>query len=317
MAFDLIKFNSNTQLAMNEKVAQNVAAFNQASQGTLVLRAGSNMGDYNQGAFFSEVSGLVRRRDANAATSVSAVALAQAEIDSVKVAAGTPPVDFFPSQYTWMQLNPEMAALKLGEQLAVAQMQDMLNTAIRALVGAVSNASVTYDGSAGTASIAALNLGAVKFGDRASDLRAWIMHSKVAHDIYAAAIANSTVLFKFGDIFVREDGFGRVFIVTDSSPLFNATPTPDVYYTLGLAEGAAVIESNNDFYATMVETTGLENIKRTYQAEWTYNLGLKGYTWDRTNGGSSPSNTALGTSTNWDKVATDYKNTAGVRVTTQ
>jgi hypothetical protein len=64
-----------------------------------------------------------------------------------------------------------------------------------------------------------------------------------------------------------------------------------------------------------VETrNGDENIRRTQQSEWTYNLSLKGYKWDETNGGASPSDAALGTGTNWDKQATDIKNTAGVKM---
>ena len=62
----------------------------------------------------------------------------------------------------------------------------------------------------------------------------------------------------------------------------------------------------------MVDDTGKENIQRTYQAEWSYNLGLLGYSWNTAAGGSSPSDTALGTPSNWTKVATSNKDTAGV-----
>ena len=61
-----------------------------------------------------------------------------------------------------------------------------------------------------------------------------------------------------------------------------------------------------------MDTTGSENIKRTYQAEWSYNCGILGYAWDETAGGKSPTDTAIGTSTNWKKIATSNKDTAGV-----
>lgn len=48
------------------------------------------------------------------------------------------------------------------------------------------------------------------------------------------------------------------------------------------------------------------------QVDYTFGLSLKGYTWDESNGGKSPSDAALATGTNWDKVATSIKHTAGV-----
>ena len=77
------------------------------------------------------------------------------------------------------------------------------------------------------------------------------------------------------------------------------------------------MQPNGDFHAILQDTAGGENIKTTYQAEWTYNVGLKGYAWDIAAGGKSPTDVALGTSTNWDKVATSNKDTAGVLVKTK
>ncbi|MNO64399.1 hypothetical protein D3C76_551270 [compost metagenome] len=57
---------------------------------------------------------------------------------------------------------------------------------------------------------------------------------------------------------------------------------------------------------------GKERIETTIQTDYTFGLGLKGYTWDVTNGGKSPSNAALATGTNWDKTASSIKDTAGV-----
>ena len=39
---------------------------------------------------------------------------------------------------------------------------------------------------------------------------------------------------------------------------------------------------------------------------------LKGYTWDETSGGKSPTDAELATGSNWDKTVSDIKNTAGV-----
>jgi hypothetical protein len=61
---------------------------------------------------------------------------------------------------------------------------------------------------------------------------------------------------------------------------------------------------------------GDENITRSWQAQWSYNVGLKGFAWDKTAGGHSPSNAALATGTNWDRFATETKDLAGVIVNT-
>ena len=313
MAFDITVFNKQTYLTMTEVVAQDVEKFNQASGGALVLAAADNQGDFDIKASFKAISGLVRRRNAyDQSGTVAAAALQMLQNASVKVAGGTPPIVFEPQQYAWINQNPELAAAEIGTQLAKAQMQDMLNTAILATVAAIGGvAALNHDGTAAVASFSALNTAASKFGDRMMGIKAWICHSKVMSDLFANALTNGQSLFKYETVNVIQDPFGRIFVVTDAPALF-IDDTTDNYLTVGLTEGGAVIQPNNDFNATMVDTTGYENIKRTYQAEWTYNVGVKGYTWDTTNGGKSPNDTALGTSTNWDKTASDNKDTAGV-----
>lgn len=316
MAFDLVVFNKQIYTGMTETVDQQLDAFNAASNNALVLApSSSNMGDFAIEASFKVISGLVRRRNATATTAVAATNLQQLKKAAVKVAAGTPPITFEPGQYRWIQDSPETAAVVIGDQLAKGMLQDQLNTAIRSLVGAISGNTGAIHTVTTTASIAALTSAAGKFGDRQSSIAAWIVHSKVMGDIWQAALQNSSQLFRFGDVAVMQDQFGRKFIITDSPALVKAKSgeeTADTYYSLGLVQQAALVEPNNDFDATMVDTTGKENIQRTYQAEWSYNVGLYGYGWKTATGGASPTDTALGTSANWEQTATSVKDTAGV-----
>ena len=60
----------------------------------------------------------------------------------------------------------------------------------------------------------------------------------------------------------------------------------------------------------------MNNAKEIIKGEFSFNLGIKGYTWDKANGGKSPNDTAIALSSNWDRVATSHKDTAGVKVTT-
>lgn len=316
---NMVVFDDYVQRTITEVIAQQVDLFNAASGGTITLTTNRNRGDFAHYSQFAEIAGLIRRRDVYASGAVGSVALSMLQNASVKVAAGTPPIAFNPSQFTWIQEQPEVAGVVIGEQVAIGQFQDMLNAGLKAARAAMVNvgASASYNvPSQGSLTLNALNRGAQKFGDRAQNIRAWVMHSTPLHDLFDQSLTNTNRLFTFGDVRVLEDGFGRRFIVTDSSSLYGAVTSPDVtdYYTLGLVENAIVVEDNGDFFSNLQTVNGDENITRSWQGEWTYNLALKGYTWDTTSGGKSPTDAEIGTGTNWDKTATDIKNTAGVAV---
>jgi len=314
---DMTVFDSFAYSSFTETIAQKVELFNAAAQGTLVLRPARNIGDFDQEAFYGLISGLVRRRDAYGNGSVTAVDLAQLQKNTVKVAGGSVPVRWTPQQFSYVQRNQEEAGTAIGEQFAKGVFGDYLNTAILSIQAAMTaNTDIVYDAEDGTLELSDLVAGAALFGDRAQALRAWIVHSKPMHNLYGTTITNSNDLFQFGNVNIMQDGFGRVFIMTDS-PALVAAGTPDVYSTIGLVEGGAMVEDNGDLFTNIETSNGTENILRTWQAEYTYNLGLRGYSWDEANGGASPTDAELGTGTNWDKVATSDKDTAGVMVTSQ
>jgi hypothetical protein len=312
---DLAVFSEQLYSTSTEVLRQQIDLFNAASNGAIVLQSAAHQGDFNEVAFFQKISGLVRRRNAYGSGAVSSKKLAHISDAMVKVAAGTPPVELDPGQFKWIQMNPEVAAAAMGQQLAIDTMADMLNTALTAGRVALSGQSaIIYDATADTVktvNATALNNTAFKFGDRSGDIAVWVMHSKGMADFYGAAIANAANLFKYGTINVVSDPFGRLFVVTDAPGLVVAG-TPNVYYTLGLAPGGLEVHQNNDYTDNIQTTNGDENIKRTFQAEWSYQLGIKGFTWDKTNGGKSPNDAALATATNWDKIVTDNKDLAGV-----
>lgn len=317
MAFDLQVFNAQTRDVMTETIDQDIAKFNEASGGAIVLINKPFEGDFSITSAFQAISGLVRRRNAHGTGTLSPKRLKEMLDVAVKVAAGTEPVEFEPGQYRWTLRNPELAAIKIGEQLAKARMADMLNAAIRCTVAAIGNNSdMKHDASSAKPTFSVLNAGAAKMGDRSGALRAWVMHSTVMHNLHENALANAERLFTYEGINVLRDPFGRVFVVTDSPSLVD-TSSGTKYNTLGLVENAAIVNSNNDFDAVMQPVTGKENLGAVYQAEWSYGVGLKGYSWDMTSGGKSPNDEALGTGANWDKVATSNKDTAGVLVVTQ
>lgn len=311
-------FNQYAYSTFMELLSYNIALFNAASKGAITLRSAANQGDFSEQAMYARISGLVRRRDAYGSGAVAAVDLSMLQATSVKVAAGTPPVNIDPHWWQWIQRSPDEAGVLIGKQLAEETLLDMLGVAVKANVAALTNvgATVVSDGTGAVLGLGRLNTAASLFGDRAQDIAAWLVHSKPMFDIYAAALTNAAQLFVFGNVKVVQDGFGRPMIVADLPDLVY-TSSGTKYHTLGLVAGGVLIEQNNDFVDNIETKNGDENIQRTYQAQWTYNVGLKGFAWDKTSGGKSPTNAALATGTNWDQYATSIKDLSGILVNSQ
>lgn len=308
-------FQDEVYTSTTELVAQEVDKFNAASNGAIVLSTAMNQGDFGKEAYYKAISGLVRRRDPyDRSSTVSAVDVDHLLKVSVKVAGGTPPINIDPDLLAWIQRDPDEFAQIISEQLAKGMLQDMLDSSLGAAVAAIRNADIAgartiYDGSGANASLLALNSTAALMGDRGNQLGAWIMHSKPCFDVYGAAITNSNRLFEFGTVQVMQDGFGRPFVITDSDSLVDSG-SPGGYSSLGLVRGGIVCQQNNDFISNIETSNGKENISRTYQAEWSYNIGVKGYQWNTAV--KAPSDAELVTETNWTKIATSVKDTAGV-----
>lgn len=316
---DLAVYSEYAYSAMTEILDQQINLFNGASDGTIILRPAAHQGDFSDEAFFAKiVGGTVRRRNAYGTGAIANKSLRHLVDTSVKVAAGTPEIELDPSQFKWIQQNPQVAGAAMGQQMAVDSMADMLNTGIGATVAALSQTASNVNdvtGVAGKDKATFVNLTNTtnKIGDRAAMIRAWVMHSSPMNDLFVNALSNAERLFQYGTVGVTRDPFGRLFVISDSPALQWTTAAPDSgYWTLGLQTGALYIGQNNDFTAAEMQKTGQENIQHTYQAEWSYNVGVMGYSWDKTNGGKSPNDAALFTSTNWDQYATSHKDLAGV-----
>jgi hypothetical protein len=108
-------------------------------------------------------------------------------------------------------------------------------------------------------------------------------------------------------------------LVTDSASLVIADgggAGVNSYATLGLTANAILLEDSEEDIIHAELQTGLQNLVVRMQGEYAFNMGLKGFTWDMTNGGVNPDGTALGTGSNWDKVLTNAKDLAGIALET-
>ena len=306
-------FNEYLKRTTIETLAQDVEKFNASSAGAIRLTTQGIDGDFLQESFWAGLHGAQRRVDRYAANGAQAsTPLAQKQYDSVKIAGGFGPILWEPSQLSWIQKNPEEALEVISRNLSEAIMADQLNTAISALAGAIGNQpSATNDVSA-TAGVTyvAINNAHALFGDASQRLVAQVMTGAMYHKLVGQNLANAERLFQFSGVQVV-DILGKAVIITDAPALYEAG-TPNKQKVLSLADGAAVVMDGSDLITNIETSNGKERIETTMQADYTFGLGLKGFTWDVANGGKSPTNAELSTGTNWDLVANSIKASAGV-----
>ncbi|PLP85680.1 major capsid protein [Pseudomonas sp. FFUP_PS_41] len=306
-------FNEYLKRTTIETLAQDVEKFNASSAGAIRLTTQGIDGDFLQESFWAGLHGAQRRVDRYAANGAQAsTPLAQKQYDSVKIAGGFGPILWEPSQLSWIQKNPEEALEVISRNLSEAIMADQLNTAISALAGAIGNQpSATNDVSA-TAGVTyvAINNAHALFGDASQRLVAQVMTGAMYHKLVGQNLANAERLFQFSGVQVV-DILGKAVIITDAPALYEAG-TPNKQKVLSLADGAAVVMDGSDLITNIETSNGKERIETTMQADYTFGLGLKGFTWDVANGGKSPTNAELSTGSNWDLVANSIKASAGV-----
>ena len=306
-------FNEYIMPATIETLGQMVDKFNGASNGAIRLTTEGFTGDFLQESFFAAIHSAQRRVDRYAAqASAAATDLTQLKRSAVKIAGGFGPIRYEPSQMTWLE-KPTTEGIEVASRnFAEALMKDQLNSAIAALVAAISaQAAATNDVSA-TAGInySTMNGAHAKFGDRSGDLVAQIMTGAVYHKLIGANLTNTPQLFQAQGVRVV-DILGKAVIVTDAPGLYVAG-TPNKDFVLSLAPDAAIITDGADLISNIETKNGQTRIETTMQVDYTFGLALKGYTWDETNGGKSPTDAEIATGSNWDKVVSDIKFTAGV-----
>lgn len=316
-------------LGLVETLVQNSEAFNAASLNTIRLVQNALMGDFAQESFFKVIDGLIRRRNvASGSPGNEAVTPKEMSVDefiSVKLNRGIGPVDQTLDSFRKLGMSAdfEIISFMLGEQVAKAVQVDSLDSGLRAVVGALLNqAALNIDIGGAVSPQRTLTTNDLvdtlaQFGDAAARVRMWVMHSKVYYDLVKSQItANIDGISNFNVAQANPVTLNRPVLVTDSTALVNTSSPGGLteYVTLGLVENGVVLQESED---TLIHTdiiTGNENIVARMQGEYAFNLGLKGFKWDTSNGGVNPADSALGTGSNWDKAATADKDLAGVAI---
>lgn len=323
-ASDMVIYQEEFQTGLVERVTQFLSAFNEQSRGAIRMVPRALKGHYSKAAFFKDVAGLVTRRDITSTAGVTALAMTQDEVISVKLNRKIGPVAQTLDALKKAGLTEADASRVFGQMAGERKMKDMLNSALLAVETAIAGqgATLTSDitalvAPANLATTAGLRTALAKFGDASQDVVCWVGHSKPHFDIIGALMAqNVTGLTDIVTIQGAVPAYlGRPVVVTDSPALVDLNGSAaDSYNTLGLTANAVVVEESEDetYFTDIVG--GAENLYRIFQSEYAYNVTVRGFKWDIANGGVNPADGALGTTTNWDKVAHDDRLLAGVRL---
>lgn len=313
---DFQEFTDYAYQAFTSTLQQKVALFNEASRGAIVLESMAFTGDYKQKSAFENLSSLVGNRDPSATTAATEHALAELLQVDVKVGWGIPNISYTNTAFDWTNRDPAEAGTLFGDAVAEGAMAYQLNSAIAAAVAALDDADITYDGTAGKASLISLNRGAAKFGDRQSAITAWVMHSDSMNKIWENGLINSERLFQFGSVQIVTDQAGRPLIMTDSDALHFDNGGTENYYQLGLVAGGMMVQDQGDLRSYNVTDLSEENAKQLLKSEGSFGVGIKGYSWNTSV--TKPDDAALALPSNWTRVAgLGHKDVAGVRVVTQ
>ena len=323
-ASDMMIYQAEFQTGIVERITQFIIAFNEASRGAIRLVPRALKGHYSKEAFFKDIATLVSRRDITSVAAATDLALIQDEVISVKLNRKVGPVAQTLDAIKKAGMTEAEASRAFGQLAGDRKMKDMLNAALVAVETAIqavtaNNLDITGE-SVKTASTIALARTIAKFGDASNEIVCWVGHSKPHNDILQGLITDKVT--GLADLVTLQGAvpafLGRPAVITDSPALTDANGSAtDTYNTLGLVRDAVVVEeSEEESFATEI-VTGLENLVRRWQSEHAFNVKVKGHKWDVTNGGANPTDAALGTTTNWDKVASDDKLTAGVRLKSQ
>jgi len=302
---------------LTEVLVQNANVFNAASRDSIRIIPQIVRGHYEKTSFMAQISDLITRRDLTSVSSATDTALSQGEHVAVKVNRKIGPVANTKDSFRKLAETPQELSMILGQQAGAAIAVDYVNTAIRSAVAATkSNSSLVKNYATTTITHKKLLETMALFGDRASRIVAWVMHSKIYFDLVGQAITDK--ILNIADVAVAEGTtptLGKPTIISDSEALISenepSSDADDTYHVLGLTEDAIQLKESEERDAVLDPVTGLENLVLRWQGEYAFNVGLKGYAYSTT-AGNNPTDATLASSANWSKVVTNDKDCLGV-----
>lgn len=320
-----------------EMLTQFSDAFNAQSGGAITLSSESKRGDYAEQTFFQNINSLISERDPTSMSALTDKNLPQVKKQEIKLNRTVGPVattyDAFRKTGQGGQDLGELSEktgatgidlfdLVVGQQTAKAVQVEMINTALASFVAASGNrANLLFANAAGSIVTTDLASGLQKMGDAANNIGIWLMHSKVFFDLVKEQIStNRDGVTNLAVATGTPLSLNRPILIMDSPSLIKPNgggASINTYYTFGLSKGVLECVDTEDMMLASQLITGQANLAVRLQGEYSYNLGMLGFTYDVANGGISPSQATLTTATNWDAAFADDKDYGYVRIETR
>ena len=327
---NFVIYQDGFQTGMLEALEQEVSVLNAGPRGIVVVTEATR-GEYLESAFFQNVDNLVTDRDPSSVAPVTPTSLSQQNVKDIlcnyKIGPHADTIDAFRK----IAESPDLMSVLLGEAAGQQLAEKYLNGGLGALVAAMSTESGMVFDTRGAAdainpaadstaiSLRNLNRAMGLMGDKRSRLRMLVMPSAVHTELLDNQIAEKLGEVSGAIVYGGVPGtYGLPAYVTDSPALtFEQDVSADQdgseeilrHRVLILTEQALVIQQNNYFDMVTERKGGSENIIVQYQAEGSYLVRLKGFSWT---GGDAPTDGELATDTNWSYVMQSVKAGPGV-----
>jgi hypothetical protein len=313
---DVIVSEDHVYGGIFEEMEQNLDSLNSGSRGTIIINDARVKGDYGYDSFWASIDSMIERRISDTVSDGTATQAVEKEYISVKLKRRAQ-IEWSLDAFKAKQQDPLAFSMTLGREFQKRKMQEMLNTGLTAVATALeSQTALTNDQSSASVTHSQFNSAFALRGDKSFEIQAVALHSVVYHDLISQALTDKMPAnigggaIQVGTVPI----FGRAALISDSSGLTDANGSlADTYNSLGLVPGALVIEQSEPETIIPADiVTGKHNILVRFQAEYVYNLSVKGFQWDVGNGGANPTDAALATTSNWDQIDTSDKTLAGV-----
>lgn len=286
-------------------------------------------GQYIQRPTFSRIgSALVTRRDITSVSSVTPQKLTGTNEVGVKIHRKIGPVDVSMDAANLSRASGEQISAELGrqfgEELALNLQHSMITAAIGAIDGVASTVNTTAPWSATARtnlSPALLSAGLQLMGDQRERFKKEAMiltRSESLHDLYGDAMGRSFA--GIGDLALKGDmgtnTLGMGFATVDDAALTLANAGFDHYYTLLLGTDFMQVWFTKPMtlYPVFGPILDQEQVIIRLRADADIAIGMHGKTWDATNGGANPDDTALALSTNWDDTFSRHQEVRGIKI---
>lgn len=322
MLNDLIPYDKQYREGYVDYMRDTLDVFGAKSRNTFVLKDNSETGTLSKIAFFEDF-GVASRRDI---TSTSAQEPGKIERSQHTTFRTFDKFNLLSWQaaafYTADKMRKGDVVYMIGQSVARTKLKRSIDKAIISLVGAIESqgATTVLDLTTPTKQnflqpdmVAAT----LKYGDSQPLLKAMVMTSAAFACLTKNQLVNERYDLGAGTVIYggTTATLGMPVIVCDNPKLMYTSGSDTLHRTLILTDSAVTIGDSDDMLVDMNTVSGEENIRYTFQAEWSQWIDVKGYELKASaNPQSNPDETALATANNWQRWVADFRNGAGLMV---